>query len=895
MTYPPPTAHARAVASVVSARFSWSAAILAAPFLFYLVPFLAGYGWSAVNPRTPAYPGMTSLSDRQPAVTTAVEHYGTGVVAVPFQARLRAYLRDGDLPLWNPYSGLGQPFAAQGEGSPYFPLAILRSLLPASWSNLVTFASIGISAISMYGFLRVVGPGTPAAAFGGAAWALSGVFTPHLARPNYVDQFAMIPPLFLAAAWAIASRRTLAYVALALTVGLHAVAGLLQIGVNTLLLLAGFLVLYSSLKGETLRGRVATVVVAGLFVGLGTALAAPYVLPIVEGVRAAYNKNVPNLAFLPMPTANVVMFFFPLVFGQVFQGWLAGTYPNVADWNNLYAHGSTGALFLAVLALAALHRAPREQRLVYLFFVGGLLFFLTRYLSLPPGAWVSSLPILNQQSPKHTNGPAVFCLVVAAAFGMEWLRRVERRWGALLIAAVFLLLAVSLGVLVWRHGGLAAVDTGLALVHLSVTIAVSVLVLLALWLAHRAPTDGQAALIAAAAVVGESSLYLLLGTHDLAILAARLGVGVLVGLTGLLAARGMAAHGVSGRDVAVPESSPSGMAPVRALWPAALTGLLAVAAYAGIVVWPASGLPKRADLDVPLPYMRWLQAAAGQEYRAFGIYPDYASIAEIQDVEVVGPLATNAWVAFVDLVSSAEVAKQHRIGSTFSLDNKVEPTIWYDLTRDYPRARPLLDWAGVRYLVLDKATFNPGKRRDHEPLLAPSSGLRVAYDDETVTILESPTAQSKAFFTTRVRETSAETVLAALRADPRAVDGQVAVTGGAVELPRGDPRGPSFAVPLAEYHPNGLRATFEAPAGGVFVVKDSYFPGWQATLDGQPAEVLEVDGLVRGVVVPAAGRHDVTMTYRPASFVNGVWIGAAALALLAALLTWDLARAGRRR
>ena len=35
-----------------------------------------------------------------------------GVVVVPFQARLRAYLRGWDLPLWNPYSGLGQPFAA---------------------------------------------------------------------------------------------------------------------------------------------------------------------------------------------------------------------------------------------------------------------------------------------------------------------------------------------------------------------------------------------------------------------------------------------------------------------------------------------------------------------------------------------------------------------------------------------------------------------------------------------------------------------------------------------------------------------------------------------------------------------------------------------------------------
>ena len=110
-------------------------------------------------------------------------------------------------------------------------------------------------------------------------------------------------------------------------VGLHAVAGLLQMGVNTMLLLAGFVIFFGWLRGTTLRGRLSTIVVAFVFVGLGTALAAPYVLPIVEGVRAAYNKNVPFLAFFTIPSANAIAFFFPLTFGQVFQSWIPGRYP----------------------------------------------------------------------------------------------------------------------------------------------------------------------------------------------------------------------------------------------------------------------------------------------------------------------------------------------------------------------------------------------------------------------------------------------------------------------------------------------------------------------------------------------------------------------------------------
>ena len=84
-----------------------------------------------------------------------------------------------------------------------------------------------------------------------------------------------------------------------------------------------------------------TVGMAFLFLALGTLLASPYLLPIVESLGAAHNKNAPFLAFIPMPTANLVSFFVPLLFGQPLQGWLEGPYPEVADWNNLFCRGAT--------------------------------------------------------------------------------------------------------------------------------------------------------------------------------------------------------------------------------------------------------------------------------------------------------------------------------------------------------------------------------------------------------------------------------------------------------------------------------------------------------------------------------------------------------------------------
>ena len=836
--------------------------VLAAPFLFYLVPFVAGYGWSMHSPMTPTFPGMATPPGRQSASPTAVEHYGTGVVVVPFQARLRAYLRDGELPLWNPYSGLGQPFAAQGEGGPYFPMAILRSLLPTSWANAVTFATIAISSVSLYAFLRLLGLSPATAAFGGAAWSLSGVFTPNLARNNYLDQAAMIPPLFAAAAWAISSRRVRAYVIFALVVALHALAGHLQMGVNTFLVLAAFVVFFSYLRVATPRNRLWTIVTVAVFLGIGIALAAPYVLPIAEGIRAAYNKNAPYLAFLTMPSANVVMFFFPLVFGQIFQTWIGGRYPDVADWNNLYAHGSTGLLLLTVLALAALPRDRRDQRLAFFFFLGALIFLHGRYMSFPPVAIFSYLPILSQQSPKHTNGVAVFCLVVAATFGVAWLRQVDWRKASWLLVAVVVGLAGSIATLIGRFGAQVDLNPELAVTHLGITLVISLVTIAAFWLAGRTPSSAQAALIATAAVVGESSVYLLLGTIDLSILAARIGLFVLVVAAGALVAWGR-------------------------MLPAALVVLAGIAAYGWIVIAPDRGLPKRIEVDAPPRYMQWLKQNAGSEYRAFGIYPDFSSIGEIQNIEVVGPLATNEWVAFVDLVSSGPVARFHRAGSTFSMVNQIEPTIWYDLEKDYPRARPLLDWVGVRYIVLDKTVFNRRARDDNEALLERATGMRVAYDDQAVSIVESPTAQSKAYFTTGVQQATFESTIGRLQASPASIADPVAVEidlGDATPAP-----GPAtnLPVPMAEYRPNDLRASFEAPGSGIFVVKDSYFPGWQATLNGQPAEVLRANGMVRGIMIPAAGQYEVVMWYRPPSFVNGVWLAAGALVFLAALLVWE--------
>lgn len=69
---------------------------------------------------------------------------------------------------------------------------------------------------------------------------------------------------------------------------------------------------------------------------------------------------------------------------------------------------------------------------------------------------------------------------------------------------------------------------------------------------------------------------------------------------------------------------------------------------------------------------------------------------------------------------------------------------------------------------------------------------------------------------------------------------------------------------------------------GMLVVGDSFYPGWRANIDGRDAQILEVYGFLRGIIVER-GEHRVEMHYRPRSVFWGAVLTASSL-LAAALI-----------
>ena len=92
--------------------------------------------------------------------------------------------------------------------------------------------------------------------------------------------------------------------------------------------------------------------------------------------------------------------------------------------------------------------------------------------------------------------------------------------------------------------------------------------------------------------------------------------------------------------------------------------------------------------------------------------------------------------------------------------------------------------------------------------------------------------------------------------------------------------------------PAASTLSVETGCRALLIVADTYFPGWKATVDGKPAEILEVDGALRGIVVEK-GAHRISMRYRPTSVIAGAAI--TGIGLLATLALFIMTWRGRQR
>jgi hypothetical protein len=114
--------------------------------------------------------------------------------------------------------------------------------------------------------------------------------------------------------------------------------------------------------------------------------------------------------------------------------------------------------------------------------------------------------------------------------------------------------------------------------------------------------------------------------------------------------------------------------------------------------------------------------------------------------------------------------------------------------------------------------------------------------------------------------------------------------------------GSADAVRVVERAPERWTLETSASAERLLLVTQAFFPGWEASVDGQTAPLVRADYLFQGIYVPA-GAHRVELRYRPHSLTIGLLVSLAAALATAALLipfhrrqpviTYQQARLGR--
>ncbi len=95
---------------------------------------------------------------------------------------------------------------------------------------------------------------------------------------------------------------------------------------------------------------------------------------------------------------------------------------------------------------------------------------------------------------------------------------------------------------------------------------------------------------------------------------------------------------------------------------------------------------------------------------------------------------------------------------------------------------------------------------------------------------------------------------------------------------------PAEFIKLTYYSPNELTYEYTAQTEKLAVFSEVYYPkGWTAYIDGQPAEIINADFILRALKVPA-GSHKVEFKYKPESFTKGAMYSRISSGLLILLL-----------
>lgn len=162
--------------------------------------------------------------------------------------------------------------------------------------------------------------------------------------------------------------------------------------------------------------------------------------------------------------------------------------------------------------------------------------------------------------------------------------------------------------------------------------------------------------------------------------------------------------------------------------------------------------------------------------------------------------------------------------------------------------------------------------------LVNKNDFQVAYFSDTVAAWKNLDAMPRAFIVHSAEIADDDSALARLREPGFDPARSVLLAEGSALNTAADSS--HDAVEIVDYKSERVSISVTTDQPGYLILADSWYPGWNAFVDGQPAPIYRADILFRAVRIEP-GTHTVVFEYRPMSFVLGAVISIISLLILA--------------
>jgi len=320
-------------------------------------------------------------------------------------------MKQGILPLWNPYNFSGSPLLSNFQSAIFYPFTIFYLFLPQvlAWALLVMAQPL-LAAFFTYLFLRKIGVSMIGSLFGAISFAFSSFMSVWL-EYNIIGHVILWLPLSLLGIEMLLEKKTIPWMIIfIISIIFSLLAGHPQIFAYSLV----FILAYLIFRSFSLRKLLFFFLLLVVAIGIGAVQVIPGIELIRESARVPHDYNFLIHKILIQPW-QFIMMIAPDFFGNpaTRNYWPEDTYIGKVTYVGIIP------LFFVIFSLKYL----RNSMIRFFIAAGAIVLVLTSFNPVTMFLYKFNLPFISASAPTLSVFLFCFCASVLSGFGVDIWRK----------------------------------------------------------------------------------------------------------------------------------------------------------------------------------------------------------------------------------------------------------------------------------------------------------------------------------------------------------------------------------------------------------------------------------------------------------------------------------------